>query len=152
MTIVGATHPVSGRLDHFSVSQKRCDDLSHCLNAITDGKPVPTFAEIAPVLAGLFLPFLFAAPAFAQQGAAPEGAAGELRCMVNGYDVVLINDSAENLPAGTVISWSVPRVRVGADYTLTRPLPPSQSQFLVAVMGSNYTSPRVPCVVEARKP
>lgn len=106
------------------------------------------------VLAGLLLTgWLAAGPALAQQQRAePENSDGKLHCMVNGYDVVIINDSQEEIPAGTVLAWSVPRVRVGDEYTLTRPLAPSQSQFLVAVMGSNYTSPRVPCEVEARKP
>ena len=93
---------------------------------------------------------LLAGSAFAQpQAKEPEG---QLRCMVNGYDVVLINDSSEEIPAGTVVAWSVPRVRVGADYSFSRPLPPSQSHFMTAVMGANYTSPRVECEVEVREP
>lgn len=106
------------------------------------------------MLAGLLLSFtVVAGPVAAQQTqAVPEKPEGQLRCMVNGYDVVIINDSQEELASGTVLSWSVPRVRVGGEYRLTRPLPPSQSLFLTAVMGSNYTSPRVGCEVELRKP
>jgi len=116
-------------------------------------KPRRTFAGFAPKL--LFLPFsvllVAASPQQEETAPASEGSL-QLRCMVNGYDVVLINDGAEEIPVGTVVGWSVPAARIGSDYTLTRPLGASESRFLTAVLGSNYMNPRSECQVQIRPP
>ena len=71
----------------------------------------------------------------------------DLRCVVNGYDVAIINDGPESQPVGTSLAWEVAFARMQGTLVLTRPLDPDNSTFITAALGSSYLNTRTPCIV-----
>jgi len=123
--------------------------FSEVMDRIAMSTPEKKNVLAAAFLAGTSLCLVTAAVDAQEREAAT---AGGLRCMANGYDVVVINEGSAELEAGTVVEWSVSSVRVGGEVTLDEGLPASGSHFLTAALGSNYTNPRVKCVVTVREP
>lgn len=79
--------------------------------------------------------------------AEPDDGLQGLICIVSGYDLVLRNEGADPIPAGTVIAWGVPYARREGQHELAEDIAPGGQLFLTAVMGATYLDPRKPCTL-----
>lgn len=69
-----------------------------------------------------------------------------IACEVAGYDVIIFNQSARPVPAGTNVEWSVPFARSDGKLTLTKVLEPGRAVFLTGALGSSYLDPDTDCL------
>lgn len=79
--------------------------------------------------------------------AQPEAAPG-LVCVTTGYDLVLINQTAEPLQAGITLVWTVPFVRLQGSHVLDRDLVPGGMVHLTGALVSTYLAKPKPCQLE----
>jgi hypothetical protein len=90
---------------------------------------------------------LMAAGAGVAQDTDDTGAAAGivLGCTVSGHDVVLTNTTEAAIPAGTLLTWSVPFVRMEVTAVTEDDLPPRRTFFMTSVLGANYLRGTTPC-------
>lgn len=99
---------------------------------------------LTAALAGLSIVIAAAAHAQAIDDEAPDVA-----CEVAGYDVIIVNQSLESIPAGTKVEWSVPFARSQGNHTLARNLEAERPVFLTGALGSSYLDPDTDCFASA---
>jgi hypothetical protein len=91
-------------------------------------------------------------PAAAQVPPAQEPEETDVSCLVDGYDVILVNPGTEPLVAGTPIAWSVRFARAQGVHALEKELAPAARHVLTGALGSSYLDGRTICLASIAEP
>ncbi len=94
--------------------------------------------------------FCLAFGAAAQQTpvtATPTESDAGLACITTGYDLVLVNQGTEPLPAGTPLTWRVAFVRLQGTHVLEHEVLPGDTVHLTGALVSTYLSKPKPCML-----